>query len=384
MNTVNHIFGVLVSLCLGVTGSCRDRILLIGILYSTCVYALDVSHVPESEWEQLFNGKDLNGWLFKFDREEVGINSHNTVSVRDGMIYVLHTRPFSEVGVGVFSPPVMYSHYICRVEYKFDDPNPPEGFAAYTMGNNGVLVQVPPGEESPLDDHRPNCFEAQLHTGRTGDLFFGWRGGYTTPTLFGRKNNDRHYESIPHAVHDRDWNNFAVLVLGDSVVYHILEGDTILKHENMSHGEGYIALQAEGQTTWFRKFELLNLKGCMDRTSPSYRDYFMAHDPEACDPPVEGCMDTAYLEYDPAAMVQPEGACSTLDIYFRQNSVAKDIGHDYNGTGNTEFYNVRGIIRRTSYTAGFWEESGSENEPSGIYFGMTGPGQLELKSLPDK
>jgi hypothetical protein len=46
--------------------------------------------------------------------------------------------------------------------------------------------------------------------------------------------------------------------------------------------EGYIAIQAEGTTTMFRKIEVLNLVGCMDRTKAAYRSYFVKDDPSAC------------------------------------------------------------------------------------------------------
>jgi hypothetical protein len=45
---------------------------------------------------------------------------------------------------------------------------------------------------------------------------------------------------------------------------------------------GSISLQAETAEIDFRKVEILNLEGCMDPTSKSYRAYFIKHDPAAC------------------------------------------------------------------------------------------------------
>jgi hypothetical protein len=45
---------------------------------------------------------------------------------------------------------------------------------------------------------------------------------------------------------------------------------------------GYISLQAETAPIDFRKVELLNLEGCMDRTSPAYRAYFVKSRPASC------------------------------------------------------------------------------------------------------
>jgi hypothetical protein len=46
--------------------------------------------------------------------------------------------------------------------------------------------------------------------------------------------------------------------------------------------EGSISLQAETAEIDFRKVEILNLKGCMDPKSSSYKPYFVKSDPAAC------------------------------------------------------------------------------------------------------
>ena len=70
-----------------------------------------------------------------------------------------------------------------------------------------------------------------------------------------------------------------MVVLGDSVIHHIVEGDTVMTYFDPQIGggnvnnydpsvkadgkllsEGYIAIQAESHPTEFRKIELLNLE----------------------------------------------------------------------------------------------------------------------------
>ena len=46
--------------------------------------------------------------------------------------------------------------------------------------------------------------------------------------------------------------------------------------------EGFITLQAEGSSTQFRKIEVLDLVGCMDKTKPGYRSYFVKNDNTLC------------------------------------------------------------------------------------------------------
>ena len=72
------------------------------------------------------------------------------------------------------------------------------------------------------------------------------------------------------------WVTVEVVVLGDSIIHHIIAGDTVLTYSKPQIGggslpenyplpegtllkEGYIALQAESAPTEFRKVELLDL-----------------------------------------------------------------------------------------------------------------------------
>jgi hypothetical protein len=109
-----------------------------------------------------------------------------------------------------------------------------------------------------------------------------------------------------------EWVTAEAVVLGDSVIHHIIEGDTVLTYEKPVVGggfvspsdswtgagiidslswinkawspltEGYISLQAESHPVWFRKIELLNLKGCMDPKALNYKSYYLKSDNRAC------------------------------------------------------------------------------------------------------
>jgi hypothetical protein len=72
------------------------------------------------------------------------------------------------------------------------------------------------------------------------------------------------------------WVTVEVVVLGDSILHHIVNGDTVLTYSKPQIGgdlperfplpegtplkEGYISLQAESHPCEFRKVELLNLE----------------------------------------------------------------------------------------------------------------------------
>jgi hypothetical protein len=76
--------------------------------------------------------------------------------------------------------------------------------------------------------------------------------------------------------HGEEWVAVEMVVFGDSIIHHLVEGDTVVTYEKPQIGggnlpveypvpsgtplkEGYISLQAESHPIEFRKVELLNL-----------------------------------------------------------------------------------------------------------------------------
>jgi hypothetical protein len=108
------------------------------------------------------------------------------------------------------------------------------------------------------------------------------------------------------------WVNAEAIVLGDSIVYHLIEKDTVLvftkprigggyvgknhtfkdgkvgsedewvKKDGTPLGSGYIALQAESHPIDFRNIEVLELKGCMNPKAINYKSYYVEPDNQAC------------------------------------------------------------------------------------------------------
>ena len=118
----------------------------------------------------------------------------------------------------------------------------------------------------------------------------------------------------PHCVnsdsetyHGDQWVEVSVLVLGDSLVEHWVNGAKVMSYEKPQIGggqvheyegadriegtllsDGFISLQAESHPTEFRKVELLNLKGCMDPKAINYKSYYLKADNTTCMYPKKG------------------------------------------------------------------------------------------------
>jgi hypothetical protein len=97
------------------------------------------------------------------------------------------------------------------------------------------------------------------------------------------------------------WVSAELLVLGDSLVRHYIEGEPVMEYAHPRIGGGvvtgydpaqkedgrpltggYIALQGEGQEIDFRNVRLLNLVGCTDPDALNYRSYLVATDTAQC------------------------------------------------------------------------------------------------------
>jgi hypothetical protein len=91
------------------------------------------------------------------------------------------------------------------------------------------------------------------------------------------------------------------MVLGDSLIRHIVNGDTVLQYTKPQIGGGnvinfnatvkkdgqlltggYISLQSESHPVEFRKVELLNLEGCKDPSATNYSPYAVKDNRESC------------------------------------------------------------------------------------------------------
>jgi hypothetical protein len=83
-------------------------------------FQLFAAPATEGQWIQLFNGKNLDGWIPKIRGHDAGENFGDTFRVEDGIIKVdyEHYDKFNErFGHLFYHAP--FSHYRLRVEYRF-------------------------------------------------------------------------------------------------------------------------------------------------------------------------------------------------------------------------------------------------------------------------
>jgi len=289
-------------------------------VYLTPAFAQPKSKVSKRNWEQLFNGKDLTGWDIKIAGHAVNDNYLNTYRVENGMIRISYDQYKNfdkKFGHMYYNKP--YSHYILRFTYRFVGEQTPGG-ATWNVRNSGVMVHSQSAQSNSLNQDFPISLEIQtlggLGKGR-GDGPLRHTGNLCTPgtqVYMNGKLNPAHCIDSDSKTYDGDqWVTIEAVVLGDSVIHHIIEGDTVLtyerpevgggfvskdydwksagidngdywiKRQNIPLGSGYIALQAESHPIDFRRVELLNLKGCTDRKALNYKSYYVKSDNTQCE-----------------------------------------------------------------------------------------------------
>lgn len=256
----------------------------------------------QAEWTQLFNGKNMDGWTPKLTGYQLGDNFNNTFRVTDGNLqanYSAYDTFRNEFGHLFYKD--KFSHYRLRAEYRAvgKQANGGEGWA---VANNGLMLHCQSPESMTLNQGFPMSIEFQLLGGNgkeerpTGNL--------CTPgchvTLNGEFFEPHCVDSNSKTYHGEQWVSAEAIVYGDSIIYHLIEGDTVMTYtkpvvggqldgldtlkypEGTRMTEGYISIQAESQGFDFRKIEILDLCGCMDKKAKNYKSYFVCSKPEIC------------------------------------------------------------------------------------------------------
>jgi hypothetical protein len=166
------------------------------------------------------------------------------------------------------------------------------------------MVHGQPVETMKKDQDFPISIEAQFLGGR-GDGSARSTANLCTPgthVVMNGQLETRHCVNSSSKTFDGDqWVRVEIEVHGGGTIVHRVNGETVLQYEKPQIGGGNVAghdpavkpdgeiltsgsisLQAESHPIEFRKVELLNLAGCMDRKAKNYKSYYEKDDPKSC------------------------------------------------------------------------------------------------------
>lgn len=252
---------------------------IIGIISTGC--SSSTKNNKTSGWKSLFNGKDIDDWTVKIHHHAVGVNFGNTFRVGDSMIKVRYdgyNNFDNQFGHLYYKTPFSWYHLV--VEYRFTGQQH-KGAPSYTLRNSGVMFHSQHPGTMPVEQDWPLSIEMQF-LGGLADGKPRPTGNMCSPgtdiIYNGKIATDHCINSTSKTYDGEQWVRAELLVYGDSLIKHVINGDTVLQYSKPQIGggvvnrydakikidgtpltSGFIALQSEGHPIDFRKIEIMDL-----------------------------------------------------------------------------------------------------------------------------
>ena len=289
-------------------------LLLIILFFQSCKNNEDKKEISKEDWKSLFNGKDLTGWDIKIKDHPLNENFKNTFRIEDSMIRVVYNdyEKFDNQFGHLYSHQP-YSYYKLKLQYRFVGDHLADA-PEWADRNSGVMVHSQSAQSMNLHQDFPVSLEFQFLCGNGKDTVP--TGNVCTPGTFITYNGKTFLGHIQNSNSKtflkNEWINAEAEVYGDSLIRHIINGDTVLTYTNAMIGEGFvnnslswttasitdslfwinkantplkeghIALQAESQPIDFRRIEILDLVGCTDPKAKNFKTYYIRSDNNRC------------------------------------------------------------------------------------------------------
>lgn len=205
---------------------------------------------PDLQFRNLFNGKDLSGWI--------DVNtSPETWSVKDGLLVC------TGLPIGVMRSDRQYENFIMEIEWRHVEPG----------GNSGIFLW---SDATPSGNRLPMGMEVQMleldwvnqHTSQDGTQppiayvhgeLFG-AGGMTASPENPRGTRSKSVEN--RCKGHGEWNHYVVVAVDGNVKLSV-NGKFVNGIRDASCRKGYLCLESEGREIHFRKIRIMELPAGM-------------------------------------------------------------------------------------------------------------------------
>jgi hypothetical protein len=255
------------------------------------------------DWKNLVEPDGLQGWTPKIRGYQAGENFADTFRVDGDVIsvsYQGYDKFKGRFGHLFYDTP--YSHYLLSLDYRFVGDQA-RGGAGWAFENSGVMIHSQSAASMGLKQDFPISVEVQL---------LGGSGKKKRPTanvctpgthieMAGKLKQSHCIDSSSQTFPGPVWVHLELVVLGNELIEHRINGDSVLSYQKPVIGggvvagynkaekkdgqplsRGFISLQSESHPVEFRHIELLNLSGCGHPQAANYRPYLAENDNNAC------------------------------------------------------------------------------------------------------
>ena len=209
----------------------------------------------ELGFRDLFNGKDLTGWI--------DVNtSPETWSVKDGLL-VCTGKP-----IGVMRSDRQYENFILEIEWRHMEPGGNSGVFLWWDAIPDPRIRLPKGMEVQMleldwvNQHKRKDGSLPPIAYVQGELFGA--GGMTATPENPRGNRSKSVEHRCKGV--GQWNRYVVVAVDGNVKLSI-NGKFVNGIRDASIKKGYLCLESEGREIHFRTIKIMELPGGMANES---------------------------------------------------------------------------------------------------------------------
>jgi len=254
-------------------------------LSACCLSAASHAQDKIPKLVQLFNGRNLKNWTIKIKDHPLKENFGNTFRVADGLMKVGYDQydDFKDQFGHIFYKKKLVA-YLLIVEYRFTGEQVKNG-PAWAYRNSGAMLHCQSPESMDLHQDFPISLEEQLLGGNGKDERS--TANLCTPgtnVVLDDKLYTQHcVNSSSKTFHGDQWVHVEALVLGDSIIKHIVGTDTVLVYRQPQYDgrdkwvkqagykdgalirEGYLSLQAESNPVEFRQVAMYNLEKYLNK-----------------------------------------------------------------------------------------------------------------------
>jgi len=198
----------------------------------------------QSTFKDLFNGKDLTGWI------DVNTSKENW-TVEDGLLKC------SGKPIGVMRSEKMYENFIMEIEWRHMKKKGNSGVFLWSNAIPDSGTRLPMGMEVQMLEldwiNRPNGKLA--HKGYISGELFGAGGMSTIPdNPRGKRSMSKEYRCKGAG----EWNKYTIVAV-DGTVKLSINGKFVNGVRGSSIKKGYLCLESEGSEIHFRNIRIMEL-----------------------------------------------------------------------------------------------------------------------------